>query len=65
MVWCSTCSLCTNHFTSENLAASESATDGDSATPAANSAETKEEGPESEDITDGGAFARLRLVGLI
>ena len=64
-MWCSTCSLWTNHFTSGHPAASEYATDGDSATPTANLAETKEEGLESEEITDEGTFAHLRLAGLI
>ena len=62
VVWCSTCSLWTNHFTSGHPAASESVTDGDSAAPAANLGENKEE---NEEITDGGAFSRLRLAGLI
>lgn len=75
VVWYGKCSKWKNHFKSGHMTGSNSGNDGDGArfgngagvgvNNAGNSAETKEEELNEDDVKDGGAFARLRLAGLI
>ena len=65
VVWCSKCSKWTDHFTASHPASSTNATESAGATPAGGASNEETNVDDTGEDIQGGAFARLRLAGLI